>query len=273
MASGRQYSPVPSGGGPTSISRKPTARLIATLWALAILLSTIGIIAAVGRTHVVTTAGGRAPGAMSPFDSIASELVISMQGWTSPKDRAAYIAFEHSFADRWNAHPRYALLHLVPGVLMLLLMPLQFVRRIRERHVRVHRWSGRLILTLGAGVAISAFYFGVWIPFVPGVERLIIVTIDAAFVFFATRGFLAIRRKDVEEHRRWMIRAYAVVGAVASVRIVALPLVLFFRAPEQASAALMTSFVVGWLLTLGGAEWWLRRAPEAPRAPEQATLA
>jgi uncharacterized membrane protein len=242
---------------------------VAPLWAFAILLSIIGITAAAARAYTVSTAHGiqlqaSMPRTLAPLDSIASEIVIKTQGWKRPEERASYIAFIHSFADRWDDHPRYSMLHLIPGVLMLLLMPLQFVRRIRERHIRLHRWSGRAILVLGAGVAISAFYFGIRIPFVPRVEAFIITLIDGTFVYSITRGFLAIRRKDVEAHRRWMIRAYAVVAAVATVRLVALPLGLLYRTPEQASAALMASFVVGWLLTLGGAEWWLRQSPTAP---------
>src|SRR4029077_11197405 len=130
----------------------------ASLWAFAILLSVIGVIAAAARTYTVSTPRTDAR-ALAPIDSIASELTFRVPGWSTPAEHSAYYAFVHSFADRWDAHPRYALLHLIPGVLLLLLMPLQFVRRIRDRHIQVHRWSGRLILTLGVGVAISAFFF------------------------------------------------------------------------------------------------------------------
>ena len=224
--------------------------------------------AATVRTYVVSTAhvSDARPGVprtMSPFDSVSSELVVKMQGWTRPEERATYFGFVHSFADRWDDHPGYAMMHLIPGVLMLLLMPLQFVRRIRDRHIRLHRWSGRVILVLGAGVAISAFYFGIWNPFVPRVEAFIIVAIDGTFVYSVTRGFLAIRRKDIDAHRRWMIRAYAIVAAIGTVRLVALPLALFYRTAAQASTALMAAFVVGWLLNIAGAEWWLRKSPAA----------
>ena len=232
------------------------------VWTFVILLSVIGITAAVARTHTVLTAPTRSPTTQfSQLDSVNSELVIQLQGWTKPEEHSAYFAFVHSFADTWSRNPGYALMHLIPGILMFVLLPLQFVRRIRDRHIAIHRWSGRTILALGVFILISAFFFGIASPTVPGTEPPIIGTIMLAFIYFGTRGFIAIRRQRVDEHRRWMIRLYAVVFAVSVVRLVALPLALFYRTPDQAPAALMTSFWLGWLLSLAGAEWFIRRRP------------
>jgi uncharacterized membrane protein len=139
----------------------------------------------------------------------------------------------------------------------MLLMPLQFVRRIRERHIRVHRWSGRVILTLGVGIVISALYFGVLNPLVAGIEWPVIGLFLALFVFSLTRGWLAIRRGDRATHREWMIRAYAVVLGIATVRLVSFPLLALTTITDP-GVMLITTFWTGWLLTVGAAELWIR---------------
>src|ERR1700732_765407 len=47
------------------------------------------------------------------------------------------------------AHRLLTFVHIVPASLVIALMPLQFVSRIRERHLALHRWSGRVVIVLG----------------------------------------------------------------------------------------------------------------------------
>ena len=57
------------------------------------------------------------------------------------------------------ARPSLTLLHILPAALFIVLMPLQFVSRIRTRHVAWHRWSGRLLIVLGFVVGTSAVVY------------------------------------------------------------------------------------------------------------------
>ncbi len=50
------------------------------------------------------------------------------------------------------------LIHIVPSLLFVLLVPLQFVSSLRQRHPRLHRWTGRGIVVLGLVLAISALW-------------------------------------------------------------------------------------------------------------------
>lgn len=65
---------------------------------------------------------------------------------------AAAAAMDGGFAQ----HKALTLAHILPASLFLALMPVQFVRRIRERHIGCRRWSGRLLVALGFVVGISA---------------------------------------------------------------------------------------------------------------------
>src|SRR6266536_1238133 len=65
---------------------------------------------------------------------------------------AAAAALDAGFA----AHRMLTLLHIIPAALLIVLMPLQFVSRIRTRHIIWHRWSGRFVIALGFVIGTSA---------------------------------------------------------------------------------------------------------------------
>jgi uncharacterized membrane protein len=160
---------------------------------------------------------------------------------------------------RFAAHPIVTVLHVVPGAVFLLLAPLQFSARMRRRHLRLHRWSGRVLLPIALVSVPGGLYFGVLTPFAPG-EAVVIGLITAWFVAAIVTAFVAIRRHDVDAHREWMIRVFATAMAISTIRVIATPLDLLltpagFRLPSIFVVTLWT----GWLLTLAVAEWWIRR--------------
>lgn len=105
------------------------------VWLAALVLCLIGVTAAVNRALHVGDAGARAL-ASGVFDTLGVRV--------SPADSARMALTDHRFAQR----PSLTRLHVVAGGLFLLLAPLQFWRRLRDSHRRVHRWSGRLLLVL-----------------------------------------------------------------------------------------------------------------------------
>src|SRR5216683_2518354 len=97
------------------------------IWILTILLVTIGLLAAARRTYVLL-------------------------GPPQEPRFAAAAAMDSGFAQ----HNALTLTHILPAALFMVLMPLQFIRRIREQHLAWHRWSGRLLIVLGFVVSVSA---------------------------------------------------------------------------------------------------------------------
>jgi uncharacterized membrane protein len=245
-------------------------RWIRALWGLLAFLSLLGIIGAAMRAYVVTTMTRMpvaARPALAPIDQRNLAIVKAARHVTPGSTEDAKLERDMAhLATRYNSHPVYTFLHLGPGVLILLLAPFQFSRRIRSRHLRAHRWSGRTILVAGIATAISAVYFGIVNPHVPRMEPVTIGVMTAVFVFAGTRGYLAIRRRDIERHREWMTRMYAIAVGIGMVRLVAFPITFGFPRMDP-GLLLMLTFWVGWLLTVAGAELWIRHSRKRGLSP------
>jgi uncharacterized membrane protein YozB (DUF420 family) len=110
------------------------------------------------------------------------------------------------------------LLHITGGTIALLTGPWQFWTGFRRRHMRIHRWTGRLFLvgvlmgSAGAVFLAVTTTFG-W-PF--GFALLMLAT---AWLTTTGMAYYAIRRRLVEIHKEWMIRAYVVTFAFVTFRL------------------------------------------------------
>ncbi len=217
------------------------------------LLTTVGIAAAVGRamhpedlTAVVTRVA----------DPVRAKVFAAL-GLEDPllAERPAEVARVDS---RFAAHPRTTLLHVVPGGLFLLIAPLQFSSWIRRRHVRFHRWSGRFLVLIAVVSTVPGLFFGLVIPYAGLVESAAIALFGGLFLVALVRAVLAIRRGEVARHREWMIRAFAVALAIATVRVVAIALdIALTPAGIRPPALFALSVWTGWVLTVGAAELWI----------------
>ena len=124
-----------------------------------------------------------------------------------PRDLAA------SFLSRpWGINP-----HAFFGGTGLLLGAIQFHRRLRRR-LPIHRLLGRIyvvscLVTGLAGMYMAVYSYGGWITHVG------FGTLGALLVFTTLVAFLAIRKGDVERHRSWMIRSYALMFAGVTLRL------------------------------------------------------
>jgi hypothetical protein len=168
---------------------------------------------------------------------------------------------------RFATYRAATLLHVIPGGLFLLLAPLQFSRRIRDRFLGVHRWVGRCLLTLALIAGLSGMFFGVLIPFAGESERIVIAVFGTLFLVAVVRGYFAIRAGDTARHRAWMIRAFAVAAGVSTVRLVSAVLdPLMATRGYDVRTIFVASLWVGWVITMAVAEWWIRRQPLTPPA-------
>jgi hypothetical protein len=87
------------------------------------------------------------------------------------------------------------------------------------------------------------------------VGRVGFATLAVFWLFSGTRAYLAIRRGNVQEHRRWMLRNYALTFGAATLRI-QLPLLLMSGVgfPVAYTLVAWISWVPNWLAV----EAWLR---------------
>jgi Predicted membrane protein (DUF2306) len=197
------------------------------IWILTIILVTIGLLAAARRTYV---------------------LLGSPQ---EPRFAAA-AAMDSGFAQ----HKALTVTPILPAALIMVLTPLQFIRRIRERHLAWHRWSGRLPVILGFVVGMSALVMSYTMA-IGGANETAATTLFALlFLVFLTLGFWNIRQHRIARHREWMIRAFGVVLGIATTR----PIVGVFLAAQKLSPREFfgIAFWLGFTLTLLGAEAWIQ---------------
>ena len=127
----------------------------------------------------------------------------------------------------FQAHPIGIYAHIFASIVALVFGPFQFSRRLRQKNIRLHRWSGRAYLLIGvlvggvAGLYMAQFAFG-------GLTSRVGFTLLAVvWLYSGMMAYLAIRRHDVERHRTWMMRNFSLTLAAVTLRCY---LGLFFAA-------------------------------------------
>jgi len=142
----------------------------------------------------------------------------------------------------------------------------QFSSRLRRRHPRWHRASGKLVVALGLLVAVSGLWMTLFYARQPGTGELAYLfrlTFGSALAACILLGFSAIRRGDVATHQAWMTRGYAIALA-AGTQTFTLAIGPAVFGPGALTKDL--SLGAAWLVNLAVAEVVIRRAA-ARRAP------
>ena len=228
----------------------PGTRVRRALWSAVVFLALIGSAVAVRRmVHLVP---------------------IVVRGYHPPAVSSNPVAAQFAKLDDLFAHyPILTLVHIVPGLLFMLLGPLQFSSIIRARHLRWHRINGRIFVICGAVIGISALVMSLGMPAIGGLNQAAATTLFATFFLFALcKAFWYIRRREVALHRVWMIRAFSVGLAVATIR----PIIGIFFATSRFSGLTPHEFFgiafwIGFVLHLIAAEAWIHAT-----LPQQGTL-
>lgn len=156
-------------------------------------------------------------------------------------------------------HPSLTLIHIVPGLFFMVLGPIQFSRSIRARHLWWHRLSGRVFVVCGLVIGVSALVMSFAMPAIGGVNQAAATTLfSILFLFALSKAFWHIRRREIALHREWMIRAFAIGLAVATIR----PIVGIFFATSPLTGLTPREFFgmafwIGFVLHLVAAEAWI----------------
>lgn len=150
----------------------------------------------------------------------------------------------------------FAAAHFGIGALVLAIGPFQFVPRIRSRWPVFHRWLGRVyvagcILSGVAGFVLASNTNAGAVARV-GFSLLAIVWLTTTIM-----AFVQARDRNFREHRRWMIRSYALTLAAVTLRIY-LPLTIGGFGMEFLDVYPAISFAC-WVPNAIVAEWLLRR--------------
>lgn len=160
------------------------------------------------------------------------------------------------FDSGFGKHPVITFMHILPGMLFMLLGPWQFMPRIRARHIRFHRLSGRVYIACGYIVGISALCMPfIMLPIGGLNEAAASILFSIIFLVSLSKGWWYIMHKNIPLHREWMIRAFAIGLAVSTVRPI---IVLFFAFSGLTPQVFFgTAFWIGFTLHLLAAEVWI----------------
>jgi len=211
-------------------------RAIRFVWTAVIFLVVIGIAAVSRRT-----------------------LVLFRPGSIGRNSPAA--ALDAGFA----RHMALTLVHILPGGLFIVLAPLQFLPSLRQKHLQLHRWMGRILVVSGLIVGVSALIMSFKLN-IGGPNETAATTLFAiVFLYCLIKAFRHIRRKEVARHREWMIRAFGVGLGVATTRPIVGMFFAFRRLTPHEFFGI--AFWLGLTTTFLAAEAWVdytrQRAPSS----------
>jgi uncharacterized membrane protein len=108
--------------------------------------------------------------------------------------------------------------HIVASGLALLIGPFQFARAVRRRLPRLHRWLGRTYLLACAVGGVSGGAIAMFSSSGP-VAGAGFLGLAVSWLAAGMLGYRAIRSGDVDRHRRWMTRSFALTYAAVMLRI------------------------------------------------------
>jgi len=169
----------------------------------------------------------------------SAALPLQRVSWLRPKYLLfAFIGLMLAYVLRHNEHflidakdPKWAHIHpfrwyLLPhgimGTCALLLGPLQFSDRLRQRFAKFHRVVGRFYVAgvfIGAPMGLYIQYFEERMggarsfSFAAGTDAALWMLTTAVAIFFILKG-------KVQQHRQWMTRSFAVAIVFLEVRVV-----------------------------------------------------
>lgn len=165
---------------------------------------------------------------------------------------------------RFFAAPAPIVLHIIAASLFNILGAFQFAPKFRSRNWFWHRNAGRLLIACGFIAAIS----GVWMTQFYALHPLQLqgnllygfrLFIGSAMAVSIGLSLAAILRRNVAQHRAWLIRAYAIAQGAGTQVLVFLPWELILGKPNEQTRDIL--MILAWVINLTIAEWVIRRKP------------
>jgi len=150
--------------------------------------------------------------------------------------------------------PHWLVAHAGFSSIALLAGPWQFLEVVRRRRLNTHRWIGRIYC---AAVAAG------WITSVPiaahaqtgAIASAGFLSLGVFWISATTAGFVNIYRGQVQGHREWMIRSYALTAAAITLRSY-LPVLTISGVAFETSYRIVAWAC--WIPNLLVAEWLVR---------------
>lgn len=145
--------------------------------------------------------------------------------------------------------------HTVGGAIASLIGPFQFVGSLRRRFPRWHVWCGRVYLVSVGLSGLAGLFLS---PNSEARDTLGIgfIALALAWLYTGTKAYLTICARDVEAHRRWMIRNYALTYAAVTLRL-HMPMLIVWGGLAPTTALNVEGWLC-WVPNLILVELWIR---------------
>ncbi len=122
------------------------------------------------------------------------------------------------FYRRFAAIPIFAGMHVLGAGVALLLGGFQFVGKIRNKAINVHRWSGRIYLTAVLIGGIGGLVLAGQATGGP-VARIGFGMLAVTWLYSGAQAYAAVRAGDIASHQLWMARNFSLTFAAVTLRI------------------------------------------------------
>lgn len=157
-------------------------------------------------------------------------------------------SFTRFWPNRFVLYP-----HIIGGTVALFSGPFQLWSGLRRSHLNIHRAIGYLYIGGIALAGASAFYLAIYAE--PPAEGIALFVLASVWWICIAMAFVAIRRRQIDSHRQWMIRGYVLTFAFVTVRYVTDMPILARFGDERFTIAAWLCWTVPLFLTEVALQW------------------
>lgn len=112
----------------------------------------------------------------------------------------------------------FAYTHFLLGGVAIIIGPTQFLPKLRQKYLTLHRRMGQAYVLACLLSGISAVIMATNANSNP-VGKAGFALMAVFWLFTTVKAYLSIRKREVKQHQNWMIRSYALTLAAVSLRL------------------------------------------------------
>lgn len=202
----------------------------------------------------------RSPWVIAAAVLVVFNLLYALPRYLSLDPALSRVAIDPDFP----LHYEVIVLHVVTGNIAMVAVFLQILPWLRQRSVRIHRWSG--LMYLYGGVFPSSLLALALLPSsLAPTGKVGLAAMSMAWIATSIAGYRAQARHHYRDHRRWMTYSFAIAlgtswGRVLGLGIQAIP---WLKIDIMVFIEMVSWLWVGNVLI---AHWWLQHRSRVNRA-------
>ncbi|MCH6259223.1 DUF2306 domain-containing protein [Puniceicoccaceae bacterium K14] len=166
---------------------------------------------------------------------------------------------------RVRSAPTPVIIHLLGSIPYCVIGILQFLPTVRNAYPVWHRRSGRILIVLGLLSAVSGLWMTHFYGFPEELQGPLLywvrIFVGTGMIVSIALGLSAVLKKKISEHKKWMLRAYALGQGAGTQVFVALPWILTVGEPSGLTRDILMT--LAWVINLFVVQLSIRRSRKA----------